>query len=85
MIERLPPHQKSQAAQLVAARHLEVYRNLLFARAVDGFSLEEVAVADSQVPLEPLGIVAISDRIREDVMEAISLFGQKGIELKILS
>jgi cation-transporting P-type ATPase E len=85
LIERLSPHLKAQAAQIFAARHLEVYRNLLFARAVDGFSLEEVAVADSQVPLEPLGIVAIADRIREDVMEAISLFGQKGIELKILS
>lgn len=85
LIERLPANMKAETTLLFAAHNLEVYRNLLFARMVGSSSLEEVASADSLVALEPLGIVAIADRIREDVMEVISLFGQKGIEFKILS
>ena len=85
LIEKLPANLKAEAAQLFAAHQLEVYRNLLFARVIGGQSLGEVEIDDLQVALEPLGIVAIADRIREDVMEVISLFGQKGIGFKILS
>ncbi len=85
LLDRLPAGPKAEAVQAVAARHLEVYRNLLFARIGDGASLEEAAAVDSRVALEPLAIVAIADRIREDVLEVIGLFGQKGIEFKILS
>jgi cation-transporting P-type ATPase E len=85
LIEKLPANLKAEATRLFAAHHLEVYRNLLFAKVTGGQSLGEMEVNDLQVTLEPLGIVAIADKIREDVMEVISLFSQQGIGFKILS
>ena len=83
--ERLSSPRQEEAARLIATHRLEVYRNLLFARVAGDSALEDLARAGSPAPLEPLAIVAITDRIREDVMEVISLFGQKGIEFKVLS
>ena len=85
LIEKLPANLKAEAVQQVTANRIEVYRNLLFAKVIGGQSLGEMEINDLQVTLEPLAIVAIADRIREDVMEVISLFGQKGIGFKILS
>ncbi len=85
LMDRLSTNLKAEATLLFNAYNLEVYRNLLFARVAGGLPLEEAASVDSRVALEPLAIVAIADRIREDVLEVISLFGQQGIEFKILS
>ncbi len=85
LMEKLPANLKAEAAQLLAARRLEVYRNLLFAKILGGQSLGELEINDLQVTLEPIAIVAIADRVREDVMEVINLFGQQGIGFKILS
>ncbi len=85
LIDKMPANLQAEAARLFAAHKLEVYRNLLFARVIGGQSLGEMEINDLQVTLEPLAIVAIADRMREDVMEVLSLFGQKGIGFKILS
>lgn len=85
LVEKLAPNLKAEANRLVATHHLEVYRNLLFAKVTGGQSLGEMEVNDLQVTLEPLGLVSLTDRIRDDVMEVVNLFGQQGIEFKILS
>ncbi len=85
LVEKLPAPRKAEASRLFAAHHLEIYRTLLFAEVRGGQSLGELEINDLQVTLEPIAIVAIADRVREDVMEVINLFGQQGIAFKILS
>lgn len=85
LVERLSPNLKSEANHMLATHHLEIYRNLLFAEVSGGQPLGEIEVNDLQATLAPLGIVALTDQIRGDVMEVVNLFGQQGIEFKILS
>ncbi len=85
LIEKIPPHLQGEAAQLFSANQLQVYRNLLFARVAGGQSLDEAEIGALTGAMEPICIVAIADRVREDVMEVISLFAGRGIKFKILS
>lgn len=64
---------------------LALYRNLLLCKVVNYRSLKEAAAAIDSAELDPVCIVSITDKIRDDVFDAIKLFTDNGIQLKILS
>lgn len=64
---------------------LKIYRNLLLGIETSGRPLKELEEKLDNVSIEPICIVSITDRVRDDVMEAINLFHNNDIEIKILS
>ncbi len=64
---------------------LKIYRNLLLGIETSGRPLKELEEKLDSVAIEPICIVSITDRVRDDVMEAINLFHNNNIEIKILS
>jgi cation-transporting ATPase E len=76
---------KEKVSKLFNDSRLKVYRNLLFGIETTGKPLEELEKNLADVKIEPLCIVSITDLVRDDVMEAINLFHNHDIEIKILS
>lgn len=81
--EKSAERQKAEA--IFEKDGLKIYRNLLFGIETSGRSLKEIEENLSDIKLEPVCIVSITDQVRGDVMEAINLFHKNNIEIKILS
>lgn len=77
--------EKQKAEEIFEKDGLKIYRNLLFGIETSGRSLKELEEDLSQIKIEPVCIVSITDQVRGDVMEAIDLFHKNNIEIKILS
>lgn len=76
---------KSKADEIFDKDGLKIYRNLLFGLETSGRSLKEIEESLTEIKIEPICIVSITDQVRGDVMEAINLFHKNNIEIKILS
>ncbi|NOS85166.1 MAG: HAD-IC family P-type ATPase [Ignavibacteria bacterium] len=76
---------KQKAEEIFERDGLKIYRNLLFGIETSGRSLKEIEENLSDIKIEPVCIVSITDQVRGDVMEAINLFHKNNIEIKILS
>lgn len=63
---------------------LKIYRNILFGQVNTG-AFDELKNNGNNVTIEPICIISITDQVRDDVMDAINLFLENGIEVKILS
>ncbi len=77
--------EKQKAEEIFEKDGLKIYRNLLFGIETSGRSLKEIEENLSDIKIEPVCIVSITDQVRGDVMEAIELFHKNNIEIKILS
>jgi cation-transporting ATPase E len=77
--------QKDNSIRLFEKNGLKVYRNLLFGTFNSSLSLKMLRGNLSQIEIDPICIVSIADKVREDVMDAIRLFQQNDIQIKILS
>jgi cation-transporting ATPase E len=70
----------------VRLRTTKGLRVLVFARAQEsGASLRDQAGRAVLPALEPVAVVALADELRPDVPDTLALFGEEGIELKVLS
>jgi cation-transporting P-type ATPase E len=76
---------KEKSDELFKSEGLKIYRNLLFGIETSGKSLNELEENLNNVKIEPVCIVSITDQVRDDVMDAINLFHENDIEIKILS
>ena len=85
LLEKTSSESKAKANELFDKEGLEVYRNLLFGQVVNGSEFEDTKEYMNSITIEPYCIVSISDQIRDDVMEAINLFRENGIQFKILT
>jgi cation-transporting ATPase E len=77
--------EKHKAEEIFDKDGLKIYRNLLFGIETSGRTLKEIEENLSDIKIEPVCIVSITDQVRGDVMEAINLFHKNNIEIKILS
>ncbi len=72
---------------ILEEKNLRGYRNLLFARLSDATPLSELAqlnrLRDGQ--LKPLALISLSGAVRSDASDALKLFADHNIEIKILS
>jgi len=85
LIELLKGNSKTEASQAFDAGNISVYRNLLFGKVVSDISFEDKKVKFDEIEIEPLCIISINDKIRDDVLDAIKLFENNDIKIKILS
>jgi cation-transporting ATPase E len=85
LLPSVEPELREKAKQLYEESRLSVYRNVLFGRLASSLSLGDAREDVKSLVIEPICIVSITDQIRDDVMEAISLFQSHNITLKILS
>jgi cation-transporting P-type ATPase E len=76
---------KENADVIFSKEGLKVYRNLLFGIETSGKTFTELQKDLSNIKIEPICIVSITDQVRGDVMDAINLFHKNNIEIKILS
>jgi cation-transporting ATPase E len=78
-------NQKENSIRLYDENGLKVYRNLLFGTVDTSLSFEKLRENLSATEIKPICIVSIADKVRDDVMDAIRLFKQNDIHVKILS
>ncbi|MDZ4710820.1 MAG: HAD-IC family P-type ATPase [bacterium] len=79
--ERSGEKYKQASEQVFEEKKLSIYRNVLFGKVISGSVSDNI---DSLV-IEPLCIISITDMIRDDVLDAMKLFEDNGIKIKILS
>ena len=82
---RLEQKYKDDSRKLFEENKLSIYRNVLFGIVKTSDTLEKLKENLDSVVIEPLCIISITDKIRDDVFEAIKLFEDNGIKIKILS
>ena len=85
LIDRTDEKFKTEAEKIFEENNLQVYRNLLFGIVNSNKDLEEIAAAQSEKDITPICIISIKDIIRDDVFDAIRLFDDNNIKIKILS
>lgn len=64
---------------------LSIYRNVLFGVIETEKTPMEISNDLDSMKIDPLCIISITDKIRDDVFDAIKLFEDNGIKIKILS
>lgn len=85
LIEKAAEKYKGAAEKLYRENGLEIYRNLLFGIMHTDMPFCNLKDDIPEGSIEPLCIVSITDKVRDDVMDAINLFHKNHIEVKILS
>lgn len=83
--EFLTAQDKAAVKETFAKENLVYYRNLLLGKITNCGNLQEAVKAGSKIEIDPFCIITITDKIRDDVFDAIKLFTDNGIRLKILS
>lgn len=83
--EKLGQKYKDESKNLFEENKLSIYRNVLFGIVKTSETIEKLKENLDSVEIEPLCIISITDKIRDDVFEAIKLFEDNGIKIKILS
>lgn len=85
LVEMLSDQDKTKSIDAYERNSLKIYRNLLFGEITDNTNLKDLKHDSIKLNIKPIGIVSISDTVREDVFEAIELFQKNGIKFKILT
>ncbi|MEO6694322.1 MAG: HAD-IC family P-type ATPase, partial [Ignavibacteria bacterium] len=85
LTNKLSDDQKLHSKKIFEENNLSVYRNVLFGKLMTDKTIEEIKATLDQINIDPLCIISIKDLIREDVFEAIKLFDENDIKIKILS
>lgn len=67
------------------SKKISIYRNLLFGKVDAEISFDDMKSNDVNLKIEPFCIISITDKIRDDVFDAIKLFEKNDIQIKILS
>ena len=85
LINYLNEEKKDKCIKVSQDNNLNIYRNILFGKIISHKSIKEFNQNAGTIEIEPLSIISIKDLIRDDVFEAIKLFEDNGILIKILS
>lgn len=81
----LKENSKAESEKIFEENKLNVYRNVLFGKVKNVDSISEIRDNIDNISIEPFCIISIKDKIREDVFDAIKLFNENDIQIKILS
>lgn len=85
LINSLDEERKSDYEKIFNDNKLSIYRNILFGKVKTSGSINDIKDSTVKIDIEPYCIISIKDSIREDVFDAIKLFNDNGIKIKILS
>lgn len=83
--EKMDMVHKKKSDEILAENKLRIYRNLLLGKVKSVDNLKVIKSDQRQFEIEPICIISIADQVREDVMDAIRLFKNNDIQVKILS
>ncbi|MDQ3020573.1 MAG: HAD-IC family P-type ATPase [Bacteroidota bacterium] len=82
---KLDTNSKEESKKIFEENKLSVYRNVLFGKVNSGNPLVDLGKNLDSISIKPICVISITDKIREDVFDAIKLFEENGINIKILS
>jgi cation-transporting ATPase E len=85
LIEKTAGASKENSNRIFEKNGLKIYRNLLFGEVITSVKFDDLENSIDGLKIAPLCIVSITDTVREDVMDAIRLFQENDIQIKILS
>ncbi len=85
LIEKTKEASKENSNRIFERNGLKIYRNLLFGEVITSVKFNDLENSIDGFKIVPLCIVSITDTVREDVMDAIRLFQNNDIQIKILS
>lgn len=85
LIDKTTGAKKEKANSLFSENGLKVYRNLLFGTERSSLPFDKLRESSDGMKIEPICIISITDEVRGDVMDAIKLFQENDIQVKILS
>ena len=85
LINSLDEKSKTDYEKIFSENNLSIYRNILFGKVKTSGSINDIKDSPDKIEIEPYCIISIKDSIREDVFDAIKLFNDNGIKIKILS
>lgn len=85
LIERCEETPREEANAKFSEGNLSLYRNLMLCEVTNCSSLEAAIENTGSILLRPVCIISITDKIRDDVFDAIKLFNENDISLKVLS
>lgn len=85
LIERVSKKSREIVEKAFEENELKYYRTLLFGEVTNIHTTNLKEEDLSRIIIEPFIIVSISDTVRTDVIEAIQLFEQNGVKIKILT
>lgn len=85
LINSLDERSKIDYEKIFSENNLSIYRNILFGKVKTSGSINDIKDSTAKIDIEPYCIISIKDSIREDVFDAIKLFNDNGIKIKILS
>lgn len=85
LINKVSSNKSEEVRRLFEDKELGIYRNVLFGIVSNEFSADQLRDNIEGLELEPLCVISITDKIRDDVYDALKLFEGNGIKLKILS
>ncbi len=85
LIEKTSGTLKENSNRIFEENGLKIYRNLLFGEINSSVKFDDLENSFQGLKIAPLCIVSITDTVREDVMDAIKLFQNNDIQIKILS
>lgn len=85
LADKLENDFKKESKKIFEENKLSIYRNVLFGKVKSGSAINHIKEDFDTIEVIPICIISITDKIREDVFEAIKLFEDNGIQIKILS
>lgn len=85
LINRTDNNSKEESEKIFEENKLSIYRNVLFGKVDTEKSINEIKNSLDEIKIKPFCIISIKDLIRDDVFDAIKLFDENGIKIKILS
>lgn len=85
LIEKTAGALKENSNKIFEENGLKIYRNLLFGEVTSSVQFDKLENSINGLEITPLCIVSITDTVRVDVMDAIRLFQNNDIQIKILS
>jgi cation-transporting ATPase E len=85
ILEKVADGKKENILNLIKSKELASYRNLIFGEVISEMAFSTEKEYLSSIKIIPEALFSMSDKIREDVSNAITLFRENNIQLKILS
>ncbi len=85
LLERVATNVSGEVSEKFSKADLSLYRNLLLGKVMNFSNLKDAVAGIDSIIIQPACIISITDKIRDDVFDAIKLFTDNGIKLKILS
>ncbi|MCB0727104.1 MAG: HAD-IC family P-type ATPase [Ignavibacteriae bacterium] len=85
LIKKVKKEDSESSGKIFIDKDLGIYRNVLFGIVSNDINSNQIKENLNDIEIDPICVLSITDKIRDDVYDALKLFEGNGIKLKILS